>query len=230
MNTENYLKGMEQFWTGESNQWNLQNKNPVVGNYWEHESFPDYDTVLFDGIETAGKIGLDFGCGPGRCIIRFRDRFKRIDGVDISEKNLENTKLHLGSIGLPVDMNLYKTNGKDLDMILDNVYDIVYSVICIRHINLYSARQRVFEEIFRVLKPGGWFTFQVGYGDRTKEVVDYYNEKENYSWGDWKNDDLERFKNDVMKYGFVNWKHEIRDVCQDNHLKWIWCKVQKPLD
>lgn len=221
---------MEDFWTGESNQWNLQNKNPVVGNYWEHESFPDYDTVLFDGIETEGKIALDFGCGPGRCIIRFRDRFKRIDGVDISEKNLENARLHLNSIGLPVDMNLYKTNGKDLDMILNDTYDIVYSVICIQHINLYSARQRVFEEIFRVLKPGGYFTFQVGFGERSKEVVDYYNEIENYSWGDWRNDDLERFQNDVMKYGFINWKHEIRNVCTDNHRFWLWAKVQKPLD
>ena len=63
----------------------------VVGSYGWHEKFPYESQLLFKRGDmrfplfesTKDKIALDFGCGPGRMVLRMSPLFERVDGVDL---------------------------------------------------------------------------------------------------------------------------------------------------
>ena len=87
---------------------------------------------------------LDYGTGPGRNIIKFNNRFKRIDGVDIGKTNIENAKINLKSAGIE-DSNLYVCDGKTTP-VDDESYDVWFSVICLQHIGSYDIRYSILED------------------------------------------------------------------------------------
>ncbi len=105
----------------------------------------------------AGEVVLDLGCGTGfDCFLaaRMTGGSGRVIGVDMTEEMIEkakenaekhamkNVKFRSGYIEqLPVD---------------DNSIDVVISN-CV--INLSPEKDRVFEEVYRVLKPGGRLVF-----------------------------------------------------------------------
>ena len=43
MKEEEFLQNQSNFWNHISGGWSLQNKNPVVGWYHEHQAFKEYD-------------------------------------------------------------------------------------------------------------------------------------------------------------------------------------------
>src|SRR6185436_9465453 len=69
----------------------------VVGSYHAHDTWMDYDRFILRHVDDSfkEKLALEFGCGPGRNIVRWHHLFKRIDGCDIAEKNLENARVNL---------------------------------------------------------------------------------------------------------------------------------------
>jgi len=231
MSKEKYLGMQSSQYEREASQWSLENKDPVVGWYDYHESSPLYDEELFRGIDTSKMIALDYGCGPGRCIIRFNDRFKIIDGVDISKRNLENAKLNLADAGIKYEGELMLTPGDSLSFIGDGVYDMVYSVICLQHIAVHEIRYNIMKEIFRVLKPGGWFCFQMGYGNRP-DSADYYENR--YDAGgtngtcDVRVTDISYLQDDLNKIGFEHHNIKMTEPIQDLHDMWMWVQARKP--
>src|SRR5262245_55621183 len=61
----------------------------VVGSYAQHEMF-DYERWLLSGIHPLpGAVALEYGCGPGRMLLRFASQFHRVDGLDISTDVLD---------------------------------------------------------------------------------------------------------------------------------------------
>ncbi len=91
-----------------------QKIDAVVGSYEEHNEWEDYDNYLMSYVDESykKKVALDFACGPGRNIIKYRDRFLRIDGLDISEVNIKNAIENLHFFGMETP-NLYVTSGND---------------------------------------------------------------------------------------------------------------------
>jgi len=225
---DDYSKMQESYYEGEAAKWSLDNKDPVVSWYHEHGMHSDYDTQLFRGFDTKGKIALDFGCGPGRSMIRYGDRFKRIDGIDIAWGNLEAAKVNLEDAGVPIP-NLYKNNGSNLAAIKDNTYDVVFSVICLQHICVHDIRYSLMEEFYRVLKPGGWFCAQMGFG--SNHLTPYFTNNTDARGTNGANDvglnNEEDLKGDLEKIGFTNYSSVLRDPCQDQHPQWIWFQGQK---
>ena len=76
-----------------ASKWNLQELDYVVGTFIAHNNWDDYELLFTDIQDLKTKTVLDFGCGPGRNIVKYSDRFNRIDGVDISETNLEKAQI-----------------------------------------------------------------------------------------------------------------------------------------
>jgi len=228
MNSNDYLNMQKNYYDIEASKWSLNNKNPVVGWYNEHEAFPDYDNFLFKDFDTNNKIALEYGCGPGRNLIRFASRFNRVDGVDISSINIEKAKINLESYNISLP-NLYVNNGSDIP-VDGETYDVVFAVICLQHICVQEIRYKIMQEILRVLKPGGYFCAQMGFGGRSNSVNYYDN---NYSAlgtngeCDVSIENEEFLKDDLSKIGFKNYKSDLRNPCQDLHDKWIWFQVQK---
>jgi SAM-dependent methyltransferase len=146
----------------------------VVGWYAQHEAF-DYERWLLGGITLEhGALALEYGCGPGRMLLRLARHFSRVDGVDISPEVIEVARRRCQH--LPHRPLLFTTGGDGVPRELDRVYDVAFSVICLQHICVYSVRRRILEGLFRALKPGGLLTLQMGYGPGHAGMVDYFED------------------------------------------------------
>jgi SAM-dependent methyltransferase len=238
MNKENYLNMQKACYNRMAGNWSLTHRNPVVGNYDKHNTWPDYKDFLFKDIETEGKIALDYGSGPGRNIVNMRLLFDRIDGCDISEVNKEKATVNANHHGV-TDFNYYVCDGQSIPC-EDNVYDIVFSVICLQHICVHEVRNEIFKNIYRVLKPGGYFCWQMGYGGKPPVPKG----KRPYQWCEWNDSiygaegtnsaydvsitDENQVKDDILDIGFKSFDFDIRPTGPgDNHFNWIYMRAQK---
>jgi ubiquinone/menaquinone biosynthesis C-methylase UbiE len=137
--------------------WSEENRDPVVGSFDAHNNWPDYENLFTKIDNRIEKIGLDFACGPGRNIVKYANRFKRLDGVDISPVNIENAKRYVSSNG--IESNLYVSNGIGIDCIESNTYDFVMSTIALQHICVYERYTSCFKRWWSIYRSNGiWFT------------------------------------------------------------------------
>lgn len=215
----------------EASNWSIENKDPVVGAFDAHNVWDDYDNFLFKNAQTIDKIALDFGCGPGRNIVKFSHQFKRIDGVDISEINLKNAAIWCKNNNIETP-NLFKTNGVDLQLISNDCYDVVLSTIVLQHICVHDIRFSFLQEFFRVLKPGGVICLQMGFGPDHPRSVDYFDNNYNAlgtnSGCDTRVSDPSQIESDLKKIGFHNFEYDIRPVGPgDVHSNWIFFRAWK---
>jgi len=218
-------------YNAEAHTWSEANREPVVGSFDAHNSWEDYK-LLFTNIDNPSeKIAIDFGCGPGRNLVKYKDFFKRLDGVDISPINIEKARAYTTNNGI-ANINLYTNNGIDLHGIESNTYDIVMSTITLQHICVYDIRKSYFKEFFRILKNNGTFTAQMGFGDRLDKAVDYY---ENYydapatnSACDTRVTSSDQLKKDLIEIGFKNFQYTISHTGPgDSHPNWIYFSAEK---
>jgi ubiquinone/menaquinone biosynthesis C-methylase UbiE len=228
----------------EASKWTLENKNPVVGGYHKHNQWEDYDKFLFKDFNTEELVAIDYGTGPGRNIIKFNNRFARIDGVDIGKKNIENARINLKEAGIE-NSNLYVCDGKSTP-IIDESYDVWFSVICLQHIASYGVRYSILEDAYRILKKGGKICFQMGYGGRDINSNNYKVYTKNnilFTAGYYDNDftakttngfhdvsvtDKKQIIDDLNKIGFNNILIDLRPTGPGcSHKQWIYVQGTK---
>lgn len=127
---------------------------------------PAFDRMLKK--EAEGKVGLDLGCGTG-LVTQIASKYaKEIIGIDRNKAMLNeaNEKTSLGAkmIFIQEDMT------EKLDF-PDQKFDFVISSLAINHIENIEP---VFNEVYRVLKPGGFFIFdEPDSGPRTPEQLKF---------------------------------------------------------
>ena len=200
----------------------------------EQNAFEDYEN-LFTRLENQNElVGLDFGCGIARNIEKYNDRFKRLDGTDISSGNIDKARKLLDSLG--IESNLYVCSGVDVDTSPSETYDFVMSCITLQHICVYDIRYSIFKDILRVLKPGGVFTAQMGFGPKVpaKNSVDYYNNfmdaTQTNGFCDTRVESPEQLEKDLLEIGYIDFEYTIGKVGpNDAHPNWIYFSVKKPI-
>lgn len=214
-------------------KWSLDNKDEIVGPFDLHNNWADYDLLFKDIPDLQDKICLDFGCGPGRSLVKYAPLFRRIHGVDISQVLLNKAKEWIEYNGLDVDLfELYISNGYDLQLIGPNLYDVVMSTICLQHICVHEIRLNLFKEFYRVLNDGGYFTAQMGFGSPSPLTVpynaNYYDAIETNRACDTAIENEEQLKNDLYSIGFKDFNFYVRPVGPgDLHPNWIFFNVRK---
>lgn len=206
-----------------------------------HNDAEDYKTYLWKDItDLKNKDVLDFGCGPGRNLLKYHDTFRSIDGVDLALKNLYIARRWLAANGLnPDNFKLYKNNGVDLDGIPSESYDVVMSTICLQHISVYDIRYSLMKEFHRVLRPGGYVTFQMLYSAKKPNTVKYYENKydadDSNGAYDCVVEDAEYVKKDLEQIGFTNFNSYVIPTIEVlggkrndfSDWEWIFINAQK---
>ena len=213
-----------------ASKWSEQNRNPVVGTFDGHNGWNDYEHLFKRLNNQSELIGLDFACGPGRNIVKYNFRFKRLDGVDISPVNIEKAKKYTSPKG--IKSNLYVSNGVDIDVVPPNEYDFVMSTIALQHICVYDIRYSIMKDIHRVLKDGGVFTAQMGFGSPSPATVGYY---ENFYDAKATNrscdvciETPDQLEKDLLEIGYKDFQYIIGPVGpNDMHPNWIYFSALK---
>ena len=112
---------------------------------------------------------LDAGCGGGRNIARMLKRCPEgtVYGIDYSEESVamsrKKNKSLLGSRCFIEQGNVMQLPYEDAKFDLVTAYETVY---------FWPDLKKAFSEVFRVLKPGGMFTFS--YGDDSNATMRYW--------------------------------------------------------
>lgn len=222
----------------QKNQMNIQSRL-MHKNHSEHDKNTEYWNILLKEITQSpenwsNKTALDVGCGWGRNI---RNLYKItdwefVDGVDISETNILNSKLYLSKLYNTGNKkyNLFVNNGVDLQTIDSNRYNFVMSTITFQHICVYEIRYNLLAEIYRVLKAGGLFSLQMGFGHKINSVSYYdnfYNATGTNSNMDTRIEKDEYIINDLKQIGFKSITTEFGNPHYDSHEKWIFIKAYK---
>lgn len=96
---------------------------------------------------------FDLGCGVGRHTIYFASLGYDVDAMDLSADAVKSTKDWLKEEGLKA--KLYKGKMTELTQ-PDNHYDLVLAFNVIYHA-FRNDMAKVINEIYRILKPGGFF-------------------------------------------------------------------------
>jgi SAM-dependent methyltransferase len=121
--------------------------------------FEELDEYRFDKLRYLPRV-IDFsayrdkrllevGCGASIDLIRFARAGAIVTGVDLADVSIELGRKNFEQNGLEAD--LYVMNGEHLEFD-DNSFDVVYA----HGVLQYTANaQRIVNELYRVLRPGG---------------------------------------------------------------------------
>ncbi len=110
---------------------------------------------MLDGLETAGKRILDIGCGIGGPAMEMATTHgATIVGVDLEKPLVERATSRARAAGLGERCTFQVVEVGPLPFAAES-FDIVVSAGAVTQT---EDKQSMFEEIRRVLKPGGWFS------------------------------------------------------------------------
>ena len=59
-----------------SSGWSIDRRDEIVGSFDAHNNWTDYELLFKNISNTNEKTCLDFGCGPGRNIVKYYNTFK----------------------------------------------------------------------------------------------------------------------------------------------------------
>src|ERR1044071_9250880 len=101
---------------------------------------------------------LEIGCGAGRITRALAGLFGEAHGVDVSGEMVAKARAALAD---RPNAFVYQNNGKDLKVVGDRVFDFAFSTIVFQHIPSYQVIESYVREVYRLLRPGALFKFQV---------------------------------------------------------------------
>ena len=127
----------------------------VWGDGWLSPGGPAEVARLLEGIDLKGKSVLDIGCGAGGIDVLLVGTHGAgyVTGIDVEDTVLAHARERAEKTGHAAQIGLVKVVPGPLPF-PSQTFDIVFSKDLIVHI---PDKQALMRDVFRVLKPGGWF-------------------------------------------------------------------------
>ena len=118
--------------------------------------------ILLDDIDNPqDKTVLEIGCGVGRILKAALEQFKKVIGVDVSEKALAQAKRLITH--KDDKLTLYRSNGYELGLVESSSVDVVYSFAALSSMPT-DVMSAYLAEMHRVLKEDGVCRLQLYLG------------------------------------------------------------------
>lgn len=117
--------------------------------------------------EIRNKTIIDLGCGNGRVTKYLADVFRMVIGVDGSETMIMKSKERIKSKNVSWLLN----KGGNIAL-PDSSIDIIYSYVVFHHCKEDTILKH-FKEVERILKPDGYFVFQLPIEEKHKEPEEF---------------------------------------------------------
>ena len=122
--------------------------------------------ILSDPILTGPREGrnlgeqrlLEIGCGLGRMSRHLATHFGEVHGTDVSGEMIRQARERLAPI---TNLSFFETSGADFRDLPTDHYDVVFSVYVFQHVPWREVVESNLRDACRVLRPGGFFKFQV---------------------------------------------------------------------
>ncbi len=110
---------------------------------------------ILEGLSLAGRRVLDIGCGSGGIAMELVTRYAAgaVVGIDVEAGVLKRAETRIAAAGLADRITLRKVAPGPLPF-KETAFDTVFSKDSMIHI---PDKEALFADVFRVLKPGGWF-------------------------------------------------------------------------
>ncbi len=118
---------------------------------------------ICQGKEPGQMRVLEIGCGAGRITRALSGLFGEVHAVDVSGEMVGKARAALAD---RPNAFVYQNNGKDLSVLGERAFDFAFSTIVFQHIPSYEVIESYVREVYRLLRPGALFKFQVQ-GDAT---------------------------------------------------------------
>ena len=114
---------------------------------------------ILDTQKEKGKLNiLDLGCGPGLYTEIFAEKGHSVTGIDISKNSIEYARK--SAEGKKMDINYLNTSYLEVNL-GSNKYDLVVLIYTDLGVLIPDEREYLLKMIYRVLKKGGTFIFDV---------------------------------------------------------------------
>lgn len=135
---------------------------------------------VLDGLEVTGRTAIDIGCGSGGITTALARDFgaARVIGLDVEAAVCAAARRHVEKAGLAGRVEIRQVEPGPMPL-PDRSADIVFSKDSIVHV---SNKEALARDVFRVLKPGGWFAasdWLIGHDDPPSPKMATYIGEEN---------------------------------------------------
>ena len=139
---------------------------------------------LLNGLDLTEKKILDVGCGAGGITVSLVKDYgaKEVIGVDVEEDVVNSAIKRVVKNRLKDKIEILLIGKSNLPF-EDNCFDIVFSKDSFVHI---PDKEKIFSQVFKVLKPGGFFVFSdwlISHDQKPSKEMEYYLKLEDLGFG-----------------------------------------------
>ena len=157
-----YEKGTSFMWTDEYISKQLLNihlqEDLDLGSRQKSSIIKTVDWILGKHASVSPLDILDLGCGPGLYAEKFAKAGHRVHGIDISRSSIDYARRSAGKNRLSIDY----TVGSYLEHELETgKYDLILLIYTDFGVLLPDERDTLLKQVYKALKPGGIFIFDV---------------------------------------------------------------------